>query len=126
RLAVAGGASSRDYMLSFTEPYFLGRRISAGFDIYKQTRTYNTYYNSEVTGGTIRFGLPLTQTLSTQLAYNLTSEVYNFTKDGKAAGCPAAPVSGGCWVAPQIQGAIGTGSWVKSSVSASLIYNTID
>jgi outer membrane protein insertion porin family len=126
RLAVAGGASSRDYMLSFTEPYFLGRRISAGFDIYKQTRTYNTYYNSEVTGGTIRFGLPLTQNLSTQLAYNLTSEVYNFTKDGKAAGCPAAPVSGGCWVAPQIQGAIGTGSWVKSSVSASLIYNTID
>src|SRR5690606_12555117 len=34
RLSISGGASARDYMLSFTEPYFLGRRIAAGFDIY--------------------------------------------------------------------------------------------
>ena len=126
RLSVAGGASSRDYMISFTEPYFLGRRISAGFDIYRQTRTYNTYYNSEVTGGTIRFGLPLTQALTAQIAYNLTSETYNFTTDGTARGCPAAPTVAGCWVAPQVQAAIGTGNWWKSSVSGSLIYNTID
>ena len=126
RLSVAGGASSRDYMISFTEPYFLGRRISAGFDVYRQTRTYNTYYNSEVTGGTIRFGLPLTQALTAQIAYNLTSETYNFTTDGKARGCPAAPTVAGCWVAPQVQAAIGTGNWWKSSVSGSLIYNTID
>src|SRR5690606_25810727 len=71
RLAVAGGRNSRDYMVSFTEPYFLGRRISAGFDIYRQTREYD-YYRSQLTGGTVRFGLPITQALTTQLAYNLT------------------------------------------------------
>src|SRR5690606_16162400 len=36
RLSMAGGRNSRDYTVSFTEPYFLGRRISAGFDIYRQ------------------------------------------------------------------------------------------
>ena len=131
RVSVAGGATSRDYMVSFTEPYFLGSRISAGFDIYRQTRSFTgDYYNSEVTGGTIRFGLPLTQALTAQLAYNLTSENYNFTKNGKAKGCPGAPdplnKSTSCWVAPQLQAAIGTGNWWKSSVSGSLIYNTID
>jgi len=129
RLSVAGGASSRDYMISFTEPYFLGRRISAGFDIYRQTRTYNSYYNSAITGGTIRFGLPLTQSLSAQIAYNLTSEAYAYTTGpggGIAKGCPAAPSLAGCWVAPQIQAAVGTGSWIKSSVSGTLVFNTID
>lgn len=124
RVSVAGGASSRDYRISFTEPYFLGRRISAGFDIYRQTRTYNANYNSAITGGTIRFGLPLTQSLSVQLAYNLTSELYNYTTAG-AAICPgAAPAP--CPVAPQFQAAVGTGAWTKSSVSGTLVYNTID
>jgi outer membrane protein insertion porin family len=41
---VAAGSNSREYaMLSFTEPYFLGRRIAAGFDIYRQTRRYDKY-----------------------------------------------------------------------------------
>ena len=60
-------------MLSFTEPYFLGRRISAGFDIFRQTRTYDKY-ESELTGATVRFGLPITEALSTQLAYNYSQE----------------------------------------------------
>src|SRR5690606_32342510 len=38
RLSAGGGKRSRDYGLSFTEPYFLGRRIAAGFDIFKSTR----------------------------------------------------------------------------------------
>lgn len=128
RVSVAGGASSRDYMLSFTEPYFLGRRISAGFDIYRQTRNYNyggaNLYNSEVTGGTVRFGLPITQNLTTQLAYNFTSERYTYTTtcDANGDGIP----DGGCAVAPAIQSAIGGPNWIKSSVSGSLIYNTID
>ena len=34
RLAAGGGLdNNRSYSLSFTEPYFLGQRISAGFDI---------------------------------------------------------------------------------------------
>src|SRR5690606_25324130 len=129
RLSVAGGASSRDYMISFTEPYFLGRRISAGFDIYRQTRTYNSYYNSAITGGTIRFGLPLTQSLSAQVAYSrrpVASAHAAGPWGGRAKGRPAGPSLAGCWVAPQIQAAVGTGSWIKSSVSGTLVFNTSD
>lgn len=114
RVAVAGGANSRDYTLSFTEPYFLGRRISAGFDVYQQTREYDNY-KSSLTGGTVRFGLPITQALSTQIAYNIAREEYSYRNQGAAALSP--------YIAREISS---SEPWIKSSVSASLIYNTID
>ncbi len=48
-ISAGGGENSRDFMLSFTEPYFLGRRIAAGFDIFRQTRRYDKY-ESEIDG----------------------------------------------------------------------------
>ncbi|MEO3999760.1 outer membrane protein assembly factor BamA [Mesorhizobium sp. CAU 1732] len=129
RLAVAGGRNSRDYTFSFTEPYFLGRRISAGFDIYRNTREYDDY-KTELTGGTIRFGLPITQALTSQLAYNYTQEKYEYDEDCLTLN----PVTGGleydaakCNLSQYLRTAIDTQSpWVKSSVSAALTYNTID
>src|SRR5690606_8052684 len=80
RVSAGGGKHSRDYAISFTEPYFLGRRIAAGFDIYRSTREYDDY-ESQTTGGTVRFGLPITENISTQLAYNLSKEEYSFSED---------------------------------------------
>jgi len=119
RFAASGGEDSRDFTFSFTEPYFLGRRMSAGFDIFRNTRKFENsddenIYEREVTGGTIRFGLPITEALTAQLAYNLTQEEYNRSEFE------------GTDVSPGIQQALDQGTWVKSSVSASLIYNTID
>jgi outer membrane protein insertion porin family len=114
RFAIGAGEDNRSYNFSFTEPYFLGYRIAAGFDIFKKTRS-TTYYDTESTGGTVRFGLPITNALSTQLAYNYSEETYTRTAAGTL---PSA-----------IQDAINrsaTDPWVKSSVSASLTYNTID
>ena len=34
-----------------------------------------------MTGGTVRFGLPITQKLSTPLAYNLSQEEYEYDDD---------------------------------------------
>lgn len=114
KFSAGGTEDSRNYTFSFTEPYFLGYRIAAGFDIYHRTRDYNLY-DSETTGGTVRFGLPITNDLSTQLAYNYSEQTYTRTEAG---------------VLPfVIQDAINKSSvdpWVKSSVSASLTYNTID
>jgi outer membrane protein insertion porin family len=128
RLAVSGGRSARDYTISFTEPYFLGRRISAGFDIYRQTRNY-TNYNSSVTGGTVRLGLPITERLSTQFAYNYSVERYTYTStcDANGDGLPDA----GCTIAAPIAAAIAgtapnSNPWTKSSISGSLIYSSID
>lgn len=128
RLAVGAGKNSRDYTLSFTEPYFLGRRISAGFDIYRQTRDNgNIGYNSELTGGTVRFGLPITEALSTQFAYNLTQEKYQYS--GICLDANGNPIRNDvrCTLSEYLKDAIDNQSpWTKSSVSGSLIFNTID
>ncbi|RWM26672.1 outer membrane protein assembly factor BamA [Mesorhizobium sp.] len=123
KLSAGGGRHSRDYSISFTEPYFLGRRIAAGFDIYKSTREYS-HYDTDVTGGTIRFGLPITDSISTQLAYNIAQEKYKLSDgcDTNGDGTPDAP----CVVSPAILDGIQESPWVKSSVSLGLVYNTID
>ncbi|MBI1619531.1 outer membrane protein assembly factor BamA [Aquamicrobium zhengzhouense] len=126
RLSGGGGKNSRDYQFSFTEPYFLGRRISAGFDIYRNTREYDEYH-SELTGGTIRFGLPISQGLSTQIAYNYTQEKYKYDESCVEAGY-GGPLTcnNPAVLSRHIVDAIDEGTWTKSSVSGSLIYNTID
>ena len=126
RLGVGVGKKTRDYNLSFTEPYFLGRRIAAGFDVFRQSREYDNY-ESELDGGSIRFGLPITEALSTQLAYNLTREKYKYTDDCDDDNGNGIRDPEECDLAPQIINAIENQSpWVKSSVSATLTYNTID
>ena len=123
RISAGGGKNARDFALSFTEPYFLGRRIAAGFDIYRQSRIFDNY-ETDLTGGTIRLGLPITNDLSTTFAYNLTQEEYELTDscDVNNDGIP----DGACIVAPQILNGIASSPWIKSSVSASTLYNTID
>jgi outer membrane protein insertion porin family len=133
KLSVAGGKNSRDFGLSFTEPYFLGRRISAGFDVYKQTRNYDNY-DSSTLGGSVRLGLPITQALSTQIAYNLSKEEYNLSDscdtDGDGVPDVGVPTPGGgtntCVVSPAITDGVKSSPWIKSSVSGTILYNTID
>ncbi|TIP50117.1 MAG: outer membrane protein assembly factor BamA [Mesorhizobium sp.] len=123
KVSAGGGRHSRDYALSFTEPYFLGRRIAAGFDIYKSTRNYD-HYDTDTTGATVRFGLPITDSISTQLAYNIAQEKYKLSDscDANGDGIPDA----GCSVSQAILNGINESPWLKSSVSLGLVYNTID
>jgi outer membrane protein insertion porin family len=120
RISAGGGEDTRNYSLSFTEPYFLGRRISAGFDVYRQTQVYDNY-DTQLTGATIRFGLPITENLTTTLAYNLTSEEYDYDQT-----CVPTTGPSPCIISPAIIDAIALSPWVKSSVSAALQYNSID
>ncbi|TPN88125.1 outer membrane protein assembly factor BamA [Mesorhizobium sp. CU2] len=124
KLSAGGGKNSRDYSLSFTEPYFLGRRIAAGFDIYKSTREYNNSYDVDTTGATIRFGLPITDSISTQLAYNISQEKYAIDDSCLVNGVftQGSP----CNISQAVLNGIQESPWVKSSVSAGLVYNTID
>jgi len=130
KFSAGGGQNSRDYQFSFTEPYFLGRRIAAGFDVYRRTRDYDDY-DSESTGATIRFGLPITDTLSSQIAYNIVSEEYNL--DDRCEPIADNPDTGEneanpnpCGVSLAIVDAVNNSPWIKSSVSGALVYNTID
>ncbi|KQU89966.1 outer membrane protein assembly factor BamA [Mesorhizobium sp. Root695] len=123
KLSAGGGKNSRDYSISFTEPYFLGRRIAAGFDVFKQTRNYDNY-DSDTVGATVRFGLPITNSISTQLAYNISQEKYELDDgcDANGDGIPDAD----CSVSTAILDGIKQSPWIKSSVSLGLVYNTID
>ncbi|MBJ6131479.1 outer membrane protein assembly factor BamA [Ochrobactrum sp. Q0168] len=113
--AGAGQDDMRNYGLSFTEPYFLGYRISAGFDVFRRSYRVNDDYDVEQTGGTIRFGLPVTENFSVGLAYNLVQEKYDLFRDN---------IDG--YYAPALVEAAENSPWLRSSVSYSLTYNTID
>ncbi|MCC6735112.1 MAG: outer membrane protein assembly factor BamA [Bauldia sp.] len=76
RVSLSIGRNNRNLAISFTEPYFLGRRMPIGFDVYgRQTQATSTRpFSSTVYGGQIRIGLTLTEHLSTQLSYRFNSQ----------------------------------------------------
>ena len=73
RLSVSDGQYSRGWKASFTEPYFMGYRLAAGFDLYQQVNLQNQYalYENSTTGGTLRLGVPITDDLTFQPNYAL-------------------------------------------------------
>ncbi len=61
---------TKDYDISFTEPYFLDRRLSAGVDLFMQDQDYEdeASYDTTTTGGRVRFG------------WNYTDDFYHFAR----------------------------------------------
>jgi outer membrane protein insertion porin family len=122
KLSASGGKTNKNYGLSFTEPYFLGYHMSAGFDIFKNINNYNkgslTAYDVDKTGATIRFGLPISAQLTGQVAYNYVSQDYQKANSNSFV----APLSNPNLIAAGVP----KGEWVKSSISYSLIFDTID
>lgn len=73
RVAASLGQYSEGFEFSFTEPFFLDRRMAAGFDLFTKAsdNTRYSYYENRVTGGTLRLGLPLTDESTLLLRYSL-------------------------------------------------------
>lgn len=61
---------NKDYTLSFTEPYFLGRKLSAGADLFMEDQDYEdeASYDTRTIGGRARFG------------WNYTDDFYHFAR----------------------------------------------
>ena len=78
KAAIGMGTSKETYNFSFTEPYFLGRRLSAGFDIFQETYSDNRQrdYEYDRTGGTLRFGLPITKDISFNPYYSFEQKKF--------------------------------------------------
>jgi outer membrane protein insertion porin family len=66
------GSEEQTYRFSFTEPYFLGYRMSAGFDIAQTTSDSdeNTNYGLDSTSAVIRLGIPLKENTGISLFYS--------------------------------------------------------
>jgi outer membrane protein insertion porin family len=73
RLAGNWGARTQGIDFSFTEPYFLGYRMAAGFDLFSKWTDNTKYarYESRVQGGQLRLGLPVTEEFGFTLRYSL-------------------------------------------------------
>ena len=117
RVAAGGGQdNARTYSLSFTEPYFLGYRLAAGFDIFRNSTSTNTYYDYQEQGITLRVTAPITEDLATTFRYNYKEFDYtgngNWNNNGN--------------LAPAYQNLINGSPWTQSSISQTLTYNTLD
>ena len=62
--------------LSFTEPYFLDKNLSAGFDVFRITRDFQreSSFDQENTGFTLRTGYQITEPLRQTLRYTLRED----------------------------------------------------
>lgn len=86
QLSLDAGVSQRasEYNLSFTEPYFMGRRLSAGVDLFRTEEDYQDEgsYDNESTGGRVRFGWNYTDDLSQYARYTLREDkISNVDRD---------------------------------------------
>ncbi|MFC1455310.1 outer membrane protein assembly factor BamA [Microvirga arabica] len=73
RLAGQLGQRAHGVDFSFTEPYFLGYRMSAGIDLFSKfsDQTRFSRYENRMTGGTLRLGLPFTEEFTITARYSL-------------------------------------------------------
>ncbi len=149
RLSVSDGQYTQGWKASFTEPYFLGQRLAAGFDLYHQVNNNNQYalYENWTTGGTLRLGVPVTDDLTLQPFYSLyelkiaipntSSQPYddcagpNQTWYPGGLIVPVVPtILSNCLTngeAPvEIKQAAAQGTQVTSMVGFSILYNTLD
>lgn len=77
RAALSASESGQSFDFSFTEPRFMGLRVSSGVDVYHRIteETDKNTYGTTATGGQIRFGAPITTDLSASIFTGLEQKV---------------------------------------------------
>lgn len=76
RLRLAGSLERMQIDLSFTEPRFLDRNLSAGFDLYHKEidMSDQSGFRQRKSGGQVRLGFPLAENLWMQTSYGLSRD----------------------------------------------------
>ncbi|HEX2591114.1 MAG TPA: outer membrane protein assembly factor BamA [Rhizomicrobium sp.] len=109
RASIQASYISKQFQLSFTEPYFLDRPLSAGVDLYKVFNNFDQAdYQGDTTAAGFRLGFPTSEFGSVGLRYTI-----RFDRVTPYAGAPT-----------QIQQA--AGSYSSSVIGYSYLYNTLD
>ncbi|HLO26829.1 MAG TPA: outer membrane protein assembly factor BamA, partial [Geobacteraceae bacterium] len=112
-LAASLGGKTQTYNIGLTDPYFMDTRWTIGGDVYRTQRDY-TDYTLRSTGGDVKAGYPLTDTLSTFWIYK-----YEDRKISNISVALAAEMAQGLVSVPATNG-------VTSSITGSLTSNTTD
>lgn len=88
RLRLAGSLERMQVDLSFTEPRFLDRNLSAGFDLYHKEVDYRdtSGFRQRKSGGQVRLGFPLAENLWMQTSYGLSrDQIYDVEENASLA-----------------------------------------
>ena len=75
-LRLRGGAETQQGTIGFTDPWFLDRPLSAGFDVFNNRRIYQDYTLNSL-GGDVRFGAPIGDYGRWNALYRLSQEKVN-------------------------------------------------
>lgn len=83
RLGLKAGTRRKDFIMSLTEPYFMGQRLSLGGDLFYTEKTYlSDDYDQRDMGGSINLRKPLGDNTDLRLTYTLQQvEIYDIDKD---------------------------------------------
>jgi outer membrane protein insertion porin family len=111
--SVAIGSKSKTYNLGLTDPYFLDSRWTLGADVYRNERQY-VDYTRRATGGDIKAGYPLSDTISTFWLYK-----YEETQIFDESTALLESIHSGVLLAPVTSAS-------TSAIQASLSSNTTD
>ena len=113
RASVAMSSISKQIQFSFTEPWFLGRPLAAGIDLYKWVTNYNqANYQGDVTAGSLRIGFPTSEYGSVGVRYT-----YRINKVTAYSGAPTALLQELAYYGDQTS---------TSSIGFTFGYNTLD
>lgn len=140
KVSASNGQRSRGYEFSFTEPFFLDRRLAAGFDLFSK-QTFNSQYSryeTRTTGGTVRMALPFTEEFSVGVRYSLYSQKmtvpntstrpYNDCTTSLGEGITTINGTNYCLSNGEASVAVkeSQGSTLTSLAGLTLVYNTLD
>src|SRR5690606_20684924 len=92
----------------------LGYRLAAGFDIFKSQTSSEDYYDYNEQGVTLRVTAPITEDLATTFRYTYKEIEYDGDGDWQAG------------LSQPYRDLVRGGEYVQSSISQSLVYNTLD
>lgn len=88
RLRLSGSLERFQVDFSFTQPYFLGRNMSAGVDAFHREIDYSSEasFRFRETGGGLRLGIPITTDLSVQTRYTFVrQDIHDVQSDASSA-----------------------------------------
>jgi outer membrane protein insertion porin family len=109
------GQYARGFDLAFTDPWFLGQRLSVGGELFGHQTFANSYqaFNTSLYGAKLSAGTPITDNLGVSWTYS----IYN-------QGVSLDPAIG--TVSLPIQQAAQAGSYWVSSIGSGVTYSTLD
>ncbi|MEO5340080.1 MAG: outer membrane protein assembly factor BamA [Magnetococcus sp. MYC-9] len=94
-----------EYNIAFTEPYFMDKKVSAGFDIFKRDidQTRLSAIRQKSIGGDLNLGFPISDRLTDMITYRLVETEVHYT----GGGVPSQIIKEQETLSPYLQSLIG-------------------